>query len=153
MDVAFDLLISTPAERDLDAGMFDTTPKNRKSTTKKGSHVKFSKDSVSKTGAVAVTTPHPRRSTRKSSTATPASQVAGNEENESPNVPAVPVVDAPAASPALRKSARISLLPGMDRMKSPARGPVDPSADLMQFSPLPASPATRSSRRSSVRKN
>jgi len=158
MDAAFDMLVSTPAERVLD-DTETTTPSSKsksalRSSKRKGSQsVKFTEETENRTGSASVTsTPHPRtrRSTRAESKKNDSvTETQATNENIDPNL-LNPVQPSPAslASPSLRKASRVSLLPGLETRDQVAV--VSPSQDLMCFSPLPTSP--RPTRRSSVKK-
>jgi len=154
-DRAFDLLVSSPEERELDPK--PARKSSMKSSKKTGQTVTFNKsDAQPGLGCSTVTTtPHPK--SRRSR--------AVNDENESPNVAAAAgsaatvgqqqqeSADSVDTSPLLRKS-RVSLLPGMkDKPESKttsARLAASPPENLMEFSP--AQPTTRRSTRISSAK-
>jgi len=158
MDAAFDMLVSTPAERVLDDT--ETTTRSSKSKSalrsskrKESQSVKFTEETENRSGSVSVTsTPHPRtrRSTRAESRKNDSvTETQVTNENVDPNM-LNPVQPSPSslASPSLRKTSRMSLLPGLENRDQVAA--VSPSQDLMCFSPLPTSP--RPTRGSSVKK-
>merc|ERR1719383_677961 len=138
MDVAFDLLVSTPGERELDGTDELASGKSTTGKKQKLGSVKFLNLSSRESGSgSAASTPHPR--SRKSKATFRL------DENSDPNLP----VSSPGRQPVRDKqdsNSRVSLLPGMDY--SPENVVLKlPTDDLMSFSPMPT---RRSSRISSA---
>jgi len=150
VDHAFDLLVSSEEERDLDMDSLKPAMKSGGSKQKGRQSVKFtgSELQTENLSASAATTPHPKSRRSRMS----------NAENISPNVglsSAMEVEDESSTSPKLRNS-RVSLLPGLNAdSKTTFSVPMtSPPENLMGFSPATptTAPTTRRSTRMSTSK-